>query len=1107
VHAVLSPAPVTGKSPPAMPLKPTVPRWPAGDGGLSALIRESDWAATPLGPSGSWPQSLRTAIDLMLGAHAEIVLFWGPDYIAFYNDAYAPTIGNKHPHALGRPAIEHWAELWDDLEPLLRGVRQTGQTFSARDRPFQIDRSGFLEQVYFDISYSAVRDEYGDVAGVMCIVSETTARVLAAQALATSEAALRKEKEFTRLLLDSTSEGFYAVDRSGATTLCNAAFLRMLGYGSAEELLGRKLHAEIHHSHADGSPYLESASPILQAALNGTAATVAGEVFFRKDGSRLLLDYRVEPMRRNGVLEGAICTFADRSARLLGQELQAVRQKAENELRETHEQLRLAEAAGGVGLFLIDLASNNITASAEFCRLFGLPALGSFSASLVEQLFEPDTVEVTSNENSRRSGEAPLNVEYRIRRADSGEPRWISRRAEFVRDASGRPVWMRGAVQDVTERKLAETTVRESESRFRVLAQAIPNQVWTAGPDGKLDWLNQKVYDYSGREEAELLGDGWALLVHAGDLPRVGAEWQRSVDTGQRYETEFRVRRHDGVYRWHLVRALPLAVDGQIRWLGTNTDIEDQKSLQEALADLNVSLERRVEERTRDRDRMWRLSTDLIVVADFGNMIKAANPAWQSLLGWSEDELIGSSFMMLVHQDDRQRSAAESDRLSNGIITQRFENRLRHKDGSYRTISWIAVPDQGLVHAVGRDISAERDAAQVLHETEERLRQSQKMEALGQLTGGIAHDFNNLLQGISGSLDVVRRRIANGRGEDVERFMESATQSTHRAAALIHRLLAFARRQSLDSKPVDISLLVSSMEELLRRTLGEHMALMVAAGQGVWPVLSDENQLESAILNLAINARDAMPHGGSLSITTSNATLDESYTRLHEGLLPGDYALLSVTDTGAGMSADVLSKVFEPFFTTKPIGQGTGLGLSMIYGFAKQSGGHVRIRSEPGHGTSVQLYLPRHGVAALLPDEPVAGAAAQPGEGQTILVVEDDPAVRLIVLDELGELGYLTLEAIDGPSALPILKSARKIDLLLSDVGLPGMNGRQIAEIARQHRPGLPVLFMTGYAENAAARSEFLAPGMEMISKPFAMDDLAAMVGQILAPASRTDST
>ncbi|MEP6965952.1 MAG: PAS domain S-box protein, partial [Polaromonas sp.] len=927
----------------------------------------------------------------------------------------------------------------------------------------------------------------------------------ASQALAQKEAALRKEQEFTRLLLDSTSEGFYAVDRQGVTTLCNAAFLKMLGYESADEVLGRKLHREIRRPRVDDARYAEAECPILHAAQTGKSAYVTGEVFWRKDGSPLPVDYRVEPIWRQGLLEGAICTFSDTSERLLGQQNRKAVEKAESDLRETHDQLRFAEAAGGIGTFLLDIEADTLTVSAEFCRLFGLPLSRTLPAHVVESLFRRLDGDAFSTTASRKKGDAPLNVEYRIGKADTGEVRWISRRAEFVRDDKGRPVWMRGVVQDVTDRKLVEATLLESESRFRLLAQAVPNQVWSATPEGRLDWVNQKVYDYSGLTQERLLGDGWAQLLHPDDLSRVSAQWQLSLQRKTRYETEFRLRRRDGVYRWHLARALPSTSGGITRWLGANTDIEELKATQAELAQLNATLEQRVEQRTRDRDRMWRLATDLIVVTGLDGVIKAVNPAWKKLLGWEEHELLDTMFSRLVHEDDRHRALFDAKKPDSRRATQRFENRYRHKDGSYRTIAWIAVPDGESIHLVGRDISAERESALAFKEIEERLRQSQKMEAIGQLTGGIAHDFNNLLQGISGSIDVIRGRLASGRTDDIGPFMDSATSSAHRAAALIHRLLAFARRQSLASKTVDVNALVVSMEDLMRRTLGEHIELLVVVAADAWPVISDENQLESALLNLAVNARDSMPGGGTLTIRTANATLDESYTRPHEGLQPGDYAVISVADTGVGMPPDVLARVFEPFFTTKPIGQGTGLGLSMIYGFAKQSGGHVRIHSQPGQGTEVSLYLPRQASAATPQpvSEPVSTACLQ-AEGETILVVEDDAAVRMIVLDELNELGYATLEAMDGPTALPLLQSTQRIDLLISDVGLPGMNGRQLAEIGRQHRPGLPVLFMTGYAQSAAARSEFLAPGMEMIAKPFAIDELAAKIREMLAAGARS---
>ncbi|WP_443200877.1 ATP-binding protein [Pseudomonas sp. GM102] len=392
----------------------------------------------------------------------------------------------------------------------------------------------------------------------------------------------------------------------------------------------------------------------------------------------------------------------------------------------------------------------------------------------------------------------------------------------------------------------------------------------------------------------------------------------------------------------------------------------------------------------------------------------------------------------------------------------------------------------------------EERTAQLRH-NEEVLRQSQKMEAVGQLTGGIAHDFNNMLTGIIGSLELLRRRLARGRTEDLDSLIDLGVTSANRAAGLTHRLLAFSRRQSLDSKPVQMNTLVVSMGELLQRSINESIHLEMQLDEQLWVAEADPNQLESALLNLVLNARDAMPDGGKLLVKTSNQHLDTAFTEAHSNLQPGDYIVLSVTDTGYGMPQSTINRAFDPFFTTKPIGQGTGLGLSMIYGFSKQSGGHVSIHSEVGKGTTVSLFLPRFSGA--LPQDTRVDAQQAPyaRDGETVLIVEDDPAVRVLVSAVLSELGYAFVEACDADSAVPILDSGQRIDLLISDVGLPGMNGRQLAEIGRQYRPDLKVLFITGYAEHAAVRGGFLDPGMQMITKPFTFDLLTAKVREMIA--------
>ncbi|ROM48480.1 hybrid sensor histidine kinase/response regulator [Pseudomonas canadensis] len=391
----------------------------------------------------------------------------------------------------------------------------------------------------------------------------------------------------------------------------------------------------------------------------------------------------------------------------------------------------------------------------------------------------------------------------------------------------------------------------------------------------------------------------------------------------------------------------------------------------------------------------------------------------------------------------------------------------------------------------------EERTAQLRH-NEDALRQSQKMEAVGQLTGGIAHDFNNMLTGIIGSLELLRRRVSRGKLDDLDSLIDLGVTSANRAAGLTHRLLAFSRRQSLDSKPVEINQLVTSMGELLQRSINESIALDMRLTGHLWTAEADPNQLESALLNLVINARDAMPNGGSLTVETTNRHLDNVFTAAYGTLEPGDYVELSVSDTGCGIPESVMGRVFDPFFTTKPIGQGTGLGLSMIYGFARQSHGHVTIHSEVGKGTTVSLFLPRF-IGEIVADV-ATDAALLPfaNAGETVLIVEDDPAVRVLVSAVLKELGYGFVEAGDANTAVPIIESDQRIDLMISDVGLPGMNGRQLAEIGRQIRPDLKVLFITGYAEHAAVRGGFLDPGMQLITKPFTFDLLTAKVREMI---------
>jgi len=818
--------------------RPTSADFLAGGGDMGALTRAYDWSANPLGTPEHWPQSLRTALRILLNTNHPMFIWWGPKLIQFYNDAYRQTMGpERHPGALGQGGRECWAEIWHVIGPQIEQVMSGGGATWHENQLVPVTRHGKLEQVYWTYGYSPI-DEGDSVGGVLVVCRDVTKEYLSAVALREREAELARVQQIGRI-------GGLEVD---LTT----------GFRN------------------------------------------------RRSPEYLLIH---------------------------GLSLDAANESHEDWVRRIHPEDREA----------------------------------------TEKKFR-DAVAGTVRDYTAR---------YRIIRPSDGETRWISVKSTIERDERGRAIRLVGAHTDVTEQVMAEQALRQSEERYRKLA--------------------------------------------------------------------------------------------------------DQ------LSELNATLAQRVEEKTRERDRIWNVSQDLLVVADRNGVWRTVNPAWTRTLGWSEAELLNRTSEWLEHPDDGGMTRAQVNRLGLNEATVRFESRFRHKDGSYRWLSWTGVPDRDRIYAVARDVTAEQAAAERLKVTEEALLQSQKMEAVGQLTGGIAHDFNNLLTGIVGSLDLLQTRLNQGRTDNVARYIDAAMTSANRAAALTHRLLAFARRQPLIPKSVDANQLVVSLEDLLRRTIGETIDLAIAAADDLWFTLCDPNQLESALLNLAINARDAMPDGGKLTITTSNARI-EGVTADSPALSPGDYVCIGVTDTGTGMSAEVAARAFDPFFTTKPIGQGTGLGLSMIYGFARQSDGHVTIDSKLGRGTSVRLYLPRHRGEIAPQFASAATAAEHVATGETVLIVEDEPVVRAVIVEMLGEQGYQTLEAVDGPSGLRILRTNARIDLLVTDVGLPGMNGRQLADQARETRPGLKVLFITGYAESVAISDGFLQPGMEMITKPFDLDNLSRRI-------------
>ncbi len=691
-----------------------------------------------------------------------------------------------------------------------------------------------------------------------------------------------------------------------------------------------------------------------------------------------------------------------------------------------------------------------------------------------------------------------------------------------VRGEGGQTEGALAAFQDITARQAAAQALHESELRFRSFADNLKDVLWIVDAGARrLEYLSPSFEQVWGEPRGRIMQnlDHWSATVHPDDRARAQESLPR-VLAGEPHGIEYRITQPGGAVRWMRDTGFPIPdANGRIRRIGGITqDVTEQKAAEDRLAASEARFR-----------HMADSAPALIWMTDAVGHVTFANMHFDHVFGRPAAAMLGDAWVTLVlPQDLGPFRRAFVDALG-ARRPFRVETRVRDKDGQVRWMRCDGVPrldDAGAFlgyTGCALDITAIRLAADVLEarvaertaaltqavdalhaealereQTEAALRQSQKMEAVGQLTGGLAHDFNNMLQAIGGSLELMRRRIGQGRTDEAGQFVDAARQTVQRAAALTHRLLAFARRQALQPRAVEPNDLITGIADLIRRTTGPGITVELCMGGGIWTVLCDPNQLENVLLNLAINARDAMPGGGTLTIGTKDVSLSDADVASHEEARPGDYVEISVADTGTGMDKDTRARAFEPFFTTKPIGQGTGLGLSQLYGFVRQSDGIVRLDSAPGQGTTIRLYLPRHQPARSREESPAPEAGPQKaGAGETVLLVEDQDGVRAVAAEHLREFGYTVLDVADGAAALRLLRPGARVDVLVTDVGLPGgMNGRQMADAARERRPGLPVLFITGYADGVLDCQ--LAPGMEMIGKPFALDALSARVRAML---------
>ncbi|GGB56697.1 PAS domain S-box protein [Blastomonas aquatica] len=943
-----------------------------GGGQLGLLLRNFDWEETGLGSPADWPTPLKTLVGVILGSNQPMFVAWGSDQVLLYNDAYATVLANKHPHALGRPFLEVWSEIRDDLIPIVDQA-YSGLPVQMDDIMLMMNRRGYLEETHFAFSYTPIIVKNGLVEGLFCACNEITEQVLADR---------RREADSQRQRrMFEQAPGFIAILQGPdhIFEFANATYRRLFGNREFVCKSVREAYPDL-----SGQGFFELLDRVYQT----------GERFVA-DQIKVVLDQQDAGPREHFLdfIYAPVCDDAGQVTGIFVEGHDATEARsAQAELRKSEERSRrIIEGVKDHSIFTVDVDNTIIDWTPGAEAIFGWQA-GEIEGQVVDILYTPEDQE---------QGIPALELQTARAKGCANDERWHVRRdgtrffangsVRPLHDADGKITGFIKIARDETERRAADAILRETEQRYRLAAKATNDAIWDwdLGAN-RVEW-NEAVsvlFGYTA-EQVTPTADWWVANIHPDDRVRVERDIQQVIDGDRdQWTAEYRFRRSDGTFadvfdRGHVFRDQ----NGEaVRMIGAMFDLTERKRAEDELRVLNETLETRVSERT-----------------------------------------------------------------------------------------------------------AELVAAQ------DALRQAQKMDAVGQLTGGLAHDFNNLLTGISGSLEMMQIRIAQGRTSDVERYVGAAQGAAKRAAALTHRLLAFARRQTLAPKPTNVNDLISGMEDLIRRTVGPAIELETVNAAGLWSSLIDPSQLENAILNLCINARDAMPKGGIITIETCNRWMDK-HTAEQRGLEPGHYISLCVSDNGTGMSADVIAKAFDPFFTTKPIGEGTGLGLSMIYGFAKQSGGSVSIYSEIDQGTMVCVYLPRHlGDAEAEAMETDVEPAPRAEVGETVLVIDDEPTVRMLVAEVLTDLGYTAIEAVDGAAGLKVVNSDLRLDLLVTDVGLPGgLNGRQVADAARAVRPDLKVLFITGYAENAVLSHGHLDPGMHVLTKPFAIDVLATRIRELI---------
>jgi PAS domain S-box-containing protein len=958
---------------------------PQGGGATGDLLRAFDWSATSLGPMAQWSPALCNTVEIVLNSPIAMVLMWGPDHAMVYNDAYAVIAGARHPAALGGSVPRVWPELWEwNRAVLAAGFR--GEVHSYEGNRMEVLRNGQPEEVWFDLFYTPVRDS-GMIAGVLCTVLETTRRMqldldlkrttaqldLANRTLQRESEAVREanrrlgeERALLRALLDQ-SPSFMCVLRGPEHVfeLTNEPCHRLIG---SADVIGKRLADALPEAVRQG--FVEILDQVYRTGENHSIQQMPWKVRLHPDEAPQLryVDLVYQPVRdHEGSITGIFVEGTDVTGHI-----------------EAEERMRLSQEAGGIGSFEWFPETDRLVVSPTYRRLWGLSDNQEITTELLVSMVDARDRAKTGVKRLDSVANPLEYAEYRVRRTDTGDVRWLARQGEVLSTPGGRRRYV-GVTFDITGRKMTEQALQASQNRLAAIFGQASVGLTELTLDCRFERVNGALCAMLGRSEQELLGMKMDRIIHPDDLPGNRALFARLVATGEPFTLEKRYLKPDGSIVWvssNVSRLVDEAGKPQAL-VAVKTDISERRRVEEALRDLNETLEQRVMEEVAER--------------------------------------------------------------------------------------------------------AKAEAA---------LLQSQKMEAVGQLTGGIAHDFNNVLQIISGNLHLLNQELMDD--GPTRKRLDTALAAVERGARLSSHLLAFARRQPLQPVVADLGRLVRSMDELLRRALGETIDVSTSVGSGLWNTMIDPSQLENVVLNLAINARDAMGGAGKLTIELGNAVLDSQYVQNLVDVPAGQYVMLSVTDTGCGMSEDILQRAFEPFFTTKGEGEGTGLGLSMAYGFVKQSRGHIRIYSEAGLGTSIKIYLPR--TLGAETEEAIALPGPVQGGTETILVVEDDAGVRATVVDMLTALGYTVLKADDGQSALEVLETGVAIDLLFTDVVMPGpVRSTDMARRAQEMVPDIAVLFTSGYPQNAIVHGGRLDAGVELLSKPYRREELARKLRHVLA--------